>query len=155
MTRTFRRHSVPATLLLLVAGCTVVELNREEKSDEARVRQKEAALQAEQAQNSALQGQKEKLTTDLTERRLSLAELNQRVDEIRMASVRESTSTVEAESELRRLQLERRQTLVKLQETGAQLHAEQMNQDLSTGEKQRRIDFLKHQIDQQLELLLH
>jgi len=148
MTGKLRRRCVTSLLLVLVAGCTIAELNREEKSDEARVRRKEADLQAEQARTNELNQQKEQLTADLTQRQLSLTELTDRVDRIRKANALESTANDAA-------RLERQRLMVKVQETSAQLTALQQSTDGSSAEKQRRIEYLKHQIDTQLELLLH
>jgi chromosome segregation ATPase len=143
-----RRRCMTSLLLVLVAGCTIAELHREEKSDAERVRQKEADLQTEQARTNDLNRQKEQLTADLTERQPSLAELTDRVDQIRKANALESTANDAA-------RLERKRLIVKVQETSAQLTALQQSTDGSSAEKQRRIEYLKHQIDTQLELLLH
>ena len=51
--------------------------------------------------------------------------------------------------------LEQKRQIAKVQETSAQLAALQQSTDGSSAEKQRRIEYLKRQIDSQLELLLH
>jgi septal ring factor EnvC (AmiA/AmiB activator) len=150
-----RRRCMTSFLLVLVSGCTIAELHREERSDEARVRQKEADLQTEQARTNELNRQKEQLTADLTQRQLSLTELTDRVDRIQKANARESTSNDAARLERQRLSLERQRLIAKVQQTSAQLAAAQQSTDGSSAEKQRRIEYLKSQIDTQLELLLH
>jgi hypothetical protein len=150
-----RRRCMTSFLLVLVAACTIAELHREEKSDAERVRQKEADLQTEQARTNDLNRQKEQLTADLTQRQLSLTELTDRVDQIQKANARASTSNEAAHLEHQRLSLERQRLIAKVQETSTQLAAAQQSTDGSSAEKQRRIEYLKRQIDTQLELLLH
>jgi DNA repair exonuclease SbcCD ATPase subunit len=137
-------------LTVLVAGCTIAELNREDKADEARVRQREADLQTEQARTSALNQQKEQLTAELAQRQLSLTELTDRVDQIRKANALESAANDAA-------RLERKRLIARVEETNAQLTALQRSTDGSSAdaEKQGRIAYLKRQIDALLELLLH
>ena len=137
-------------LTALVAGCTIAELNREDKADEARVRQREADLQTEQARTSALNQQKEQLTAELAQRQLSLTELTDRVDQIRKANALESAANDAA-------RLERKRLIARVEETNAQLTALQRSTDGSSAdaEKQGRIAYLKRQIDALLELLLH
>jgi chromosome segregation ATPase len=143
-----RRRCMTSLLLILVAGCTIAELHREEKSDETRVRQREADLQTEQARSNSLNQQKEQLTADLSQRQLSLTELTDRVDQIRKANALASAANDAA-------RLEQKRQIAKVQETSAQLAALQQSTDGSSAEKQRRIEYLKRQIDSQLELLLH
>jgi DNA repair exonuclease SbcCD ATPase subunit len=145
-----RRRCMAGLLTVLVAGCTIAELNREDKADEARVRQREADLQTEQARTSALNQQKEQLTAELAQRQLSLTELTDRVDQIRKANALESAANDAA-------RLERKRLIARVEETNAQLTALQRSTDGSSAdaEKQGRIAYLKRQIDALLELLLH
>jgi len=128
-------------------GCTLVQMQREEREDAARVQQKETALQAEQAQADELDRQKQQLTAELAERQLSLTELNQRVDELRTANARDS-------SDNEMLRIERRKLLGELRDTNAELAALQHSAD-GSAQKRERVEFLKHQLDTQLDLLLH
>lgn len=133
---------------LLVGGCTVAELQRQEREDAARVRQKEAVLQAEQERETTLSRQKDQLAQDLSERQVSLVELNQRIEQLRSANNRAS-----AESD--QVRQERQHLVIRLQDYSAQLaEAKRAKQDADPY-KQERIEYLKHQIQNQLDLLLH
>jgi DNA repair exonuclease SbcCD ATPase subunit len=142
------RRCMASLILVAMAGCTIAELHRGEKNDEERVRQKEAELQAEQARTGDLNRQKDQLTADLTQRQLSLTELSDRVDQMRSANARESAANDTA-------RVERKRLIAKLQENSTQLAALRQSTDVPSAEKQKQIEYLKRQIDSQLELLLH
>jgi hypothetical protein len=133
--------------LAALGGCTILDMQRDESADEARIHDKEVALQAEQARADQLNGQETQLEADLAQRQLSLVELNQRVEELRTANSRDSN-----ENDIQRI--ERRQLLGQLQRTNAELAALHKNSDMSAL-KQERIEFLKQQLATQLDLLLH
>jgi chromosome segregation ATPase len=129
-------------------GCTIVELQREEKADTEKVRQQTAALQAEQARNDSLVQQQAQLKTELAQRQLSLNDLNARVDQLQAANARDATANEE-------LRHQRAVLIGKIHDTGVQLVALQQDPGNASAQKQAQIDFLKRQIQDQLNLLLH
>jgi hypothetical protein len=136
-----------------LSACTIARLQREEAADLERVHQKELAVQSEQDRSDTLDRDKDQLLADLNERQVSLSELNERIERINAANGR---AIVDNQS----IRLERQRKLDHLAELNAQLtaasaaRADQSNDDTSA-QKQARIDYLRSQIKQQLELLLH
>src|SRR5271165_1409052 len=137
-----------ASAVVALSGCTIAELQREEKADAESVRQKQAAVQAEQARSDALGQQQQQLKADLARRQMTLAELNARVEQLRAANDKDSA----ANADVRR---ERDHLIAKIHDSGVQLVALQQDPDNSSAQKQARIDYLKRQIQDQLDLLLH
>jgi chromosome segregation ATPase len=131
-----------------LGGCTIAELQREEKADAESVQQKQAALRAEQTRSETLARQQEQLKADLAQRQLSLDELNARMTQLQAANARDSA----ANDEVRR---QREHLIGKIHDTGTQLVALQQAPDNASAQKQAQINFLKHQIQDQLDLLLH
>jgi predicted RNase H-like nuclease (RuvC/YqgF family) len=131
-----------------LGGCTIAELQRQEKAEAESVQQKQAAVQAEQARSETLGRQQEQLKADLAKRQLSLDELNTRVAQLQAANARDSA----ANDEVRR---HREQLIGKIHGTGTQLVALQQAPDNGSAQKQAQINFLKQQIQDQLDLLLH
>jgi hypothetical protein len=129
-------------------GCTIAELQRQEKADAESVRQKQAAVQAEEARNETLSRQQGQLKADLAHRQLSLDELNARMAQLQAANDKD----LAANEEVRR---QREHMIVKIHDTGTQLVALQQAPDNASAQKQAQIDFLKRQIQDQLDLLLH
>lgn len=146
--RLLRATLLAGTLLAVGSGCTIARLQQEESGDEQRVREKEAALQAEQQRAAELTKQKDQLAADLSTRELSLAELNEKLEPLRLANSRQS-----AENELARR--ERARLIAELQEMSAQLAQLRKSPQDPSSEQRQRIDFLKRQIKDQLDLLLH
>ena len=146
--RLLRTTLLAGTLLAVGSGCTIARLQQEESGDEQRVREKEAALQAEQQRAAELTKQKDQLAADLSTRELSLAELNEKLEPLRLANSRQS-----AENELARR--ERARLIAELQEMSAQLAQLRKSPQDPSSEQRQRIDFLKRQIKDQLDLLLH
>lgn len=146
--RLLRTTLLAGTLLAVGGGCTIARLQQEESGDEQRVREKEAALQAEQQRAAELTKQKDQLAADLSTRELSLAELNEKLEPLRLANSRQS-----AENELARR--ERARLIAELQEMSAQLAQLRKSPQDPSSEQRQRIDFLKRQIKDQLDLLLH
>jgi hypothetical protein len=149
------RWVMAAALGAFLNGCAIVQLHHDEKAEAAKVSESEAALQVEQQRADALNRQKDVLTDELTKRQLSLAELNQRVDQLRAANAQETTSNEGARRARDADLLERKRLIEKIQEGSAQIAALQKSPDNSSAEKLQRIAYLKRQIGQQLDLLLH
>src|ERR1700733_11046514 len=133
--------------VLLVSGCFFDQLQRSEESDIQRVEQKQGTLETEQNQSQSLKQQEEQLATDLSERQLSLDELNDRVETINA----ENGRTI-ANNEAMRLQYH--QLLAQLHETNEQLRLAQQGTDGSVEERRERIASLKAELDAQIDRLL-
>jgi len=146
--RSLRASLLACTLLALGSGCTIARLQQEAAGDEQRVREKEAALQAEQRRSNDLTRQKDELAADLSTRELTLAELNEKIEQLRLANARRSEENTQARQERERLVEDLRQLSAQL----AQLR--KSPEDPSPGQRQR-IEFLRRQIRDQLDLLLH
>jgi hypothetical protein len=146
---------VAAALGAVLNGCTIVQLHHDEKAEAAQVSASEAALQVEQQRADALNRQKDALTDELTKRQLSLDELNQRVDQLRAANAQQSTANEGTRRARDADLLERKRLIEKIQEGSAQIAALQKSPDNLSAEKLQRIAYLKRQIGQQLDLLLH
>lgn len=138
-------------ILVLVAslsGCTITELQRQERADTERVQLKEANLHTEQERTAAVNSQKEQLAAELSERQVSLDELTARVDQLQAANARDDAANDAARFEHQRL-------IGKIRDFNTQVAALQQSTDLATEQKQQRIEYLKQQIRTQLDLLLH
>jgi chromosome segregation ATPase len=129
-------------------GCTIAELQRQQRADTQRVQLKEANLHAEQERTDALNGQKEQLTAELSLRQVSLDELNARVDQLQAANARQYAANDA-------VRLERQRLIGNIQELNTQLTALRHSPDTATEQKQQRVEYLKQQIRAQLDLLLH
>jgi hypothetical protein len=138
--------SLPVTILML-SGCFFDQLQRSEENDIRRVEQKQTALQAEQGRAAALKQQEEQLAADLSERQLSLSELNDRVQKINAANGR-----FIADNEAKRLQYD---LIVQLHETNGQLALLQQAAPGSIAERRERIADLQTRLRAQLDVLLH
>jgi hypothetical protein len=150
-----RRWVIASALAVVLNGCTIVQLQRDEKAEAAKVNASEVALQAEQQRADVLNRRKNELTEDLTQRQLSLDELNQRVDQLRAATAQDMTANASVRRTRDADVLERKRLIEKIQGGSAQIAALQQSPDGSNAEKLARIAFLKRQIGQQLDLLLH
>jgi chromosome segregation ATPase len=135
-------------LAAFLSGCTIAELQRQERAGTERVRLKEVNLHAEQERTDALSSQKEQLTAELSHRQVSLDELNARVDQLQAANARDYAANDAA-------RLERQRLIGKIRELNVQLVALQQSTDTATEQKQQRIEYLKQQVSAQLDLLLH
>jgi len=142
-----KRAFWPASVALIVSGCFFDELQRSEENDIQRVEQKQAALRAEQDRAAALKQQEGQLAAELSERQLSLNELNDRVQEILAANGRSI-----ADNDAKRLQY--RVLLGQVHETNEQLAALQERPPRSIEERRERIASLKAQLKAQLDLIL-
>jgi predicted transcriptional regulator len=149
------RWVIASALAVALYGCTIVQLHSDEKAEAAKVNASEIALQAEQQRADALNRRKNELTDDLTKGQLSLDELNQRVDQLRAATAQDMTANASVRRARDADVLERKRLIEKIQDGSAQIAALQQSPDDSNAEKLARIAFLKRQIGQQLDLLLH
>jgi hypothetical protein len=134
-------------MILMLSGCFFDQLQRSEESDIRRVEQKQAALQAEQGRAATLKQQEEQLAADLSERQLSLNELNDRVQKINAANGR-----LIADNDAKRLQYD---LIVQLHETSGQLALLQQATAGSIAERRERIADLQTRLRAQLDVLLH
>lgn len=136
------------SVALLLGGCVFDQLQRSNENDIQRVEQKQATLQAEQDRSAVLSRQEDLLVAELSERQMSLNELNDRVEKLQAENGRAI-----ANNESQRLQY--RDLIGRLHQTNQQLASLQRATDGSIEERHQRIDYLKSQIKAQLQLLLH
>jgi predicted nucleic acid-binding Zn-ribbon protein len=139
--------AIPVGAVLLLTGCFFDQLQRSEENDIQRVEQKQATLQTEQYRSVALKQQEEQLATELSERQLSLNQLNDRVQEINAENGRAI-----ADNDATRLQYN--DLLGQLHETNEQLALAQQGTAGSIEERRERIASLKARLKAQLDLLL-
>ena len=146
--QSFRWKLVPLSVALLLGGCVFDQLQRSNEDDIQRVEQKQVTLQAEQDRSAVLTRQEDLLVAELSERQMSLDELNVRVEKLQAENGRAI-----ADNESKRLQY--RDLIGRLHQTNQQLASLQRAADGSIEERHQRIDYLKSQIKAQLQLLLH
>jgi predicted nuclease with TOPRIM domain len=138
--------AIPVSAALLLSGCFFDQLQRSEESDIQRVEQKQATLHTEQYRSDTLKQQEEQLATELSERQLSLNELNDRVQEINAENGRAI-----ADNDAARLRYH--DLLGQLHETNEQITLAQQGTVGSIEERRERIASLKARIKAQLDLL--
>lgn len=136
------------SVALLLGGCVFDQLQRSNENDIQRVEQKQATLQAEQDRSAVLTRQEELLGAELSERQMSLEELNDRVEKLQAENGRAIT-----DNESKRLQY--RDLIGRLHQTNQRLASLQRGTEGSIEERRQRIDYLRSQIKAQLQLLLH
>ena len=133
--------------VVLVAGCTVVEENRNLRAQEVRIDQKQVALNQEEAQQRQLRQRQQDLMRDLNNAKLSLDDLQRRIDELRAANARVAATTGQEQARQRRIDQE-------LVSRRGEIGALNKRSDLPDAEKLKRIETLKRQIHDQLALQL-
>jgi chromosome segregation ATPase len=136
------------SVALMLGGCVFDQLQRSNENDIQRVEQKQAALQAEQDRSTRLEHQEELLAAELSERQVSLSELNDRVEKLQIENGRAIADNASK-------RLEYADLIGRLHQTNERLASLQRGTDGSIEERRERIDYLKTQIKAQLELLLH
>ena len=137
-----------AAITLMLSGCFFDQLQQSQERDIRRVEQKQATLQAEQARSAKLSLQEEQLSSELGERELSLAELNERVQKINADNGR----TIEDNDAAR----QRYQNLLgQLHESNEQLNVARNALGGSVEERRAHIESLKAQLKEQVDLLFH
>ena len=136
------------SVALMLGGCVFDQLQRSNENDIQRVEQKQATLQAEQDRSARLKYQEELLAAELSERQVSLSELNNRIEKLQIENGRSI-----ADNESKRL--EYADLIGRLHQTNEQLASLRRGTDGSIEERRERIDYLKTQIKAQLQLLLH
>src|SRR5579863_3926709 len=70
----------PVCIMGLLTGCFFDQVQKSEEGDIQRVEQKQATLQAQRERAAILPRQEQQLTTELSERQLTLDELTRRVE---------------------------------------------------------------------------
>lgn len=139
---------ISAAITLMLSGCFFDRLQQSQESDIRRVEQKQATVQAEQARSTKLSLQEEELSSELGERELSLAELNERVQKINA----ENGRTIEDNDAAR----QRYQNLLaQVHESNEQLNVARNALGGSVEERRAHIESLKAQLKEQVDLLLH
>lgn len=146
MNATIRKLVLPATLLG-AAGCTIIDGQRQNQETAERIRGKEATLTREEQQQATLNAERQRLARDLANQRMTLDEVNARLDRLQQENERSAVATQEQRDRKNRLQQQ-------IAARKAELAQLRNSNDLPDAEKTRRIETLKQQISQQLEFQL-
>lgn len=134
-------------VMLPAAGCYFDQLQRSQESDIQRVEQKRAALETEQQQSAALQQQTDQLASVLSERELSLDELNARVSELNARNRRFIADNDAARARYREL-------LEQVHDTNGQVVRARQEAAGELSERRRHLGALEAQLKEQIRLLL-
>lgn len=145
---TSRSAAAAAAALCCLAGCTISQLKQDVAQTQARIEDKQRALDASQVQQGELRQEQVRLASELGSRQLSLSELNHRLDQLQAANRRSMAATEEQREQKRRLDEQIRKHKQEL----AQIQAPN---GLSDDDKRRRIEQLRQEIKKQLELQTH
>ncbi len=142
------RRAVLAIVIVATTGCTVLDEKRKLDADQVRVHDKETALSSEQRRGASLEAEKQGLMRDLSDRRVTLEQLDGRLAQLQAQNAN-SVGTTKA-------QQDRNDRLASaIAARRAEIKVLGNRTDLLDAEKLRRIDALKQQIGQQLEFQLH
>lgn len=146
--RAARRACVSMILACGLAGCTIAELRRDVDRTQSRIDEKQQVLQAGETRRDALEQERQRFVADLDGKRMSLDEMNRRLEQLQAQNRRASATTAQQQAQQRRLdeQIDKHRTEI------AQL---QKRDDVSDEDKRRRIEQLRQEIRKQLELQLH
>lgn len=136
-----------AAVMMMLSGCFFDQLQQSQENDIRRVEQKQATLQAEQARSAKLSAQEEELNSELGERQLSLAELNERVQRINTENGRTLEDNAAARQRYHDL-------LAQLHESNEQLYAARLAPEGSVEERRERVEYLKARLKEQVDVLL-
>ena len=134
--------------LLLTSGCYFQQVQHAEESDIQRIEQKQAVLQAQQQASTKLEQQEEQLIAELSQREVSLTELNEQVQHINREngrSIGDNASTREHYLNL----------LTQLHETNTELTLVQEGDAAAVESRRQQIAALKARLKSQVDLLLH
>lgn len=132
----------------LLSGCIFDRLQRSDQNDIARVEQKQATLQTEEARSATLSERQEQLAQELERQEMSLDELTRRVQQINEDNGRAISDERAASSQYHDL-------LLQLHDTSQQIALAERGSDADSMEARReRITSLKGQLRAQLNRLL-
>lgn len=128
-------------------GCTLVALNDDVNAREAHVADQQRQLDAETARQSQLHDQIARLSTDLEQQKLTLADL-----QARLAQLRQSNASLSAATEA---QMARKQKLdQQLRAYQSRLNAIAQDPGTSASQKQKASDAIQQQINESLKMML-
>ena len=133
--------------LFLSSACALTQLQRENEESQRRIDEKEQALQAQEAQRSALLSQQKRLLADLESKQMTLSEIS-----AKLVDLQRENDQIKADTAAQRKTQERLDS--QLRQYKADIAALEKNNSLPNVEKQKRIEELKKQISAQLKLML-
>jgi septal ring factor EnvC (AmiA/AmiB activator) len=140
-------YAVLFAALFMPSACTLMEMDRQNKETERRIEKKQAELQGEETQRTALLNQQKGLLAELESQQMTVSELSAKLDQLRRDNDRLKANSTAQQRQKERLDVE-------LRKYQADVAALQNNDKLPDVEKTRRIEELKKQISAQLKLML-
>ncbi|SAK63200.1 hypothetical protein AWB78_02122 [Caballeronia calidae] len=141
------RSMIFASLLIAaLAGCTLVEQNRQIDATQGRIDTKTVQLTQAEQEQAALQQQMQSISTDLHQKQMSNKDLERRLAKLQAANQQAATDNDAQRARKRKLDAE-------LTQDRAALAALSQNTTMDPFEQQRKIDQLKADIKKRLELL--
>ncbi|WP_062604487.1 hypothetical protein [Caballeronia calidae] len=133
-------------LIAALAGCTLVEQNRQIDATQGRIDTKTVQLTQAEQEQAALQQQMQSISTDLHQKQMSNKDLERRLAKLQAANQQAATDNDAQRARKRKLDAE-------LTQDRAALAALSQNTTMDPFEQQRKIDQLKADIKKRLELL--
>lgn len=138
---------IAAVLLPPMGACTLAQLNQQVDAGQARVDEKQQALNAEQVRQAELQQEMMSLSTELSQRQLSLDDLNARLERLRQQNANASEATAAQQAHKRRVQ-----TQIKSYQD--QIAALRHNPTLSDDQKRAKSAYLQNEIRKALQQMV-
>lgn len=133
-------------LIAALAGCTLVEQNRQIDATQGRIDTKTVQLTQAEQEQAALQQQMQSISADLHQKQMSNKDLERRLAKLQAANQQAATDSDAQRARKRKLDAE-------LTQDRAALAALSQNTTMDPVEQQRKIDQLKADIKKRLELL--
>lgn len=133
-------------LIAALAGCTLVEQNRQIDATQGRIDTKTVQLTQAEQEQAALQQQMQSISADLHQKQMSNKDLERRLAKLQAANQQAATDNDAQRARKRKLDAE-------LTQDRAALAALSQNTTMDPAEQQRKIDQLKADIKKRLELL--
>lgn len=133
-------------LIAALAGCTLVEQNRQIDATQGRIDTKTVQLTQAEQEQAALQQQMQSISADLHQKQMSNKDLERRLAKLQAANQQAATDNDAQRARKRKLDAE-------LTQDRAALAALSQNTTMDPVEQQRKIDQLKADIKKRLELL--
>jgi septal ring factor EnvC (AmiA/AmiB activator) len=136
-----------ALLMAALGGCAIQEMNRDIDASQGRIGNKERELGTLERQQAALQTERDRLQTDLRTQDMSVSQLKGRLDRLRQLNEAAPVATPQQ-------RVQRDERARKLDDTTRRAQALEQDASLSQQEKTKRLEALKEQTRNMLNLLL-
>jgi hypothetical protein len=134
-------------IFLFLPGCTLMELDRQNKEAEQRINGKVQELRDLQNQQKVLLGEQKRLLQEKNSQQMTLDELDAKLDEARRENTRIAKTTTEQQKQKENIELQ----LQRYQKEIADLRKDDLSSDKA---KKEKIEDLRKKIDEYLKLML-